>query len=68
MQQSRRKGERVRIDAGVIFRSDATDPRHAWDPGSIFIEDGRIVGEDRQAQAHKNVKKYDITRKRKANA
>ena len=26
------------------------------------------VGEDRQAQAHKNVKKYDITRKRKANA
>ena len=27
----------------MIFRSDATDPRHAWDPGSIFIEDGRIV-------------------------
>ena len=45
------------------------DPRtHAYADRIVRIEDGRIVGEDRQAQSHKNVKKYDITRKRKANA
>ncbi len=45
------------------------DPRtHAYADRIVRIEDGRIVGEDRQPEAHKNVKKYDITRKRKANA
>jgi putative ABC transport system ATP-binding protein len=45
------------------------DPRtHAFADRIVRIEDGRIVGEDRRPEASKNVKKYDITRKRKANA
>lgn len=43
MQQSRRKGERVRIDAGALLRTDSPRPDLAWSPGSLFIEDGRIV-------------------------
>jgi putative ABC transport system ATP-binding protein len=45
------------------------DPRtHAYADRIVRIEDGRIVGEDRRPDDVKNVKKYDITRKRKANA
>ena len=34
----------------------------------IRIEDGLIVGEERREEASKNVARYDLTRKRKANA
>ncbi len=45
------------------------DPRtHAFADRIVRIEDGRIVGEDRRPEDNENVKKYDITRKRKANA
>lgn len=45
------------------------DPRtHAYGDRIVRIEDGRIVGEDRRPEASKNIRKYDITRKRKANA
>jgi putative ABC transport system ATP-binding protein len=45
------------------------DPRtHAYADRIIRIEDGRIVGEERRPEAGKNVKKYDLTRRRKANA
>ena len=42
------------------------DPRtHAYADRIIRIEDGRIVGEERQAEAQENVARYDLTRKRK---
>ncbi len=45
------------------------DPRtHAYADRIIRIEDGLIVGEDRTPEAVKNIRKYDITRKRRANA
>lgn len=45
------------------------DPRtHSYADRIIRIEDGRIVGEDRRAEAVENVAHYDLTRKRKANA
>ena len=33
----------------------------------VTIEDGRIVGEKRPSEAHENISKIDVTRKRKAN-
>ena len=45
------------------------DPRtHAYADRIIRIEDGLIVGEERREEARKNVARYDLTRKRKANA
>ena len=45
------------------------DPRtHAYADRIIRIEDGRIVGEERRAEARRNVARYDLTRKRKAHA
>ena len=45
------------------------DPRtHAYADRIIRIEDGLIVGEERREEARMNVARYDLTRKRKANA
>ena len=45
------------------------DPRTlAYADRIIRIEDGVIVGEERREEASKNVARYDLTRKRKANA
>jgi putative ABC transport system ATP-binding protein len=45
------------------------DPRtRAFADRVVLIEDGRIIGEERRAEARKNVALYDLTRKRKAHA
>jgi putative ABC transport system ATP-binding protein len=45
------------------------DPRtHAFADRIVRIEDGRIVGEERRAEARKNVARYDFMRRRKAHA
>jgi putative ABC transport system ATP-binding protein len=43
------------------------DPRtHAFADRIVRIEDGLITGEERRAEARKNVTRYDLTRRRKA--
>lgn len=45
------------------------DPRtHAYADRIVRIEDGLIVGEERREEARTNVARYDLTKKRKANA
>ena len=58
---------RIAKENGRAILAVTHDPRtHAFADRIIRIEDGRIVGEERQAEAHKKVARYDLTRRRKA--
>ena len=60
---------RIAKDSSHAVLAVTHDPRtHPYADRLIRIEDGLIVGEERTTEAHENVRKYDLTRKRKANA
>jgi len=59
---------RIAKDESRTVLAVTHDPRtHSYADRIVRIEDGRIVGEERRAEAGENVKHYDLTRKRKAN-
>jgi putative ABC transport system ATP-binding protein len=56
-------------DKGRAVLAVTHDPRTlAYADRVVRIEDGRITGEERRAEARRNVALYDLTRKRKAHA
>jgi putative ABC transport system ATP-binding protein len=60
---------RIAKDSNHAVLAVTHDPRtHPFADRLIRIEDGLIVGEERTTETHENVRKYDLTRKRKANA
>jgi putative ABC transport system ATP-binding protein len=59
---------RIAKDESRTVLAVTHDPRtHSYADRIVRIEDGRIVGEERRAEAGENVAHYDLTRKRKAN-
>jgi putative ABC transport system ATP-binding protein len=56
-------------DKGRAVLAVTHDPRTlAYADRIVRIEDGRITGDERRAEARRNVALYDLTRKRKAHA
>jgi putative ABC transport system ATP-binding protein len=59
---------RIAKEKGRAVLAVTHDPRtHAYADRIVRIEDGLISGEERQVEARKNVTRYDLTRRRKAN-
>ena len=59
---------RIAKEKGRAVLAVTHDPRtHSYADRIVRIEDGLISGEERQVEARKNVTRYDLTRRRKAN-
>ena len=58
---------RIAKEKGRAVLAVTHDPRtHAYADRIVRIEDGLITGEEKRAEARKNVTPYDLTRKRKS--